>query len=124
MVRRPSGSPDRPPPLCGSTASRCCTSAISPKPPPRSGRAPSRQTLRSRIRFHYRRSAYGSTLRLTLGCLLASQLGIRLQPVGSRRLNFADGEQVLSEWMAQNAFVTWVAVDEPWGLKEELLAQR
>ena len=48
----------------------------------------------------YRGNAYGSTLRLTLGCLLADQLGIELRRVGSgTRLTFGDGEQALSEWM-------------------------
>jgi hypothetical protein len=43
---------------------------ISPKAPPKNGRPPSRQTIRSRVRYHYRGNAEGSTLRLTLGCLL------------------------------------------------------
>src|SRR5262245_901016 len=34
------------------------------------GRPTSSETLRSRLRFHYLRHAEGSTLRLTLGCLL------------------------------------------------------
>jgi hypothetical protein len=41
---------------------------ISPKRPTVDGGAPSRQTLRSRVRYHYRGNAEGSTLRLTLGC--------------------------------------------------------
>jgi len=87
---------------------------IAPKAPPRNGRAPSRQTLRSRIRYHYRGNAAGSTLRLTLGCLLAERLGLQLRRVGSgKRLTFADGEQRLSDWMADNALVTWVQTDQP-----------
>src|SRR4051794_14767763 len=42
---------------------------ISPKAPPKNGKPPSRQTLRSRIRSHFRGNASGSTLRLSLGCL-------------------------------------------------------
>ena len=42
---------------------------IAPKAPPANGTPPSKQTLRSRIRYHMRGNAYGSTLRLTLGCL-------------------------------------------------------
>ena len=73
---------------------------IAPKAPPAAPRPPSRQTLRTRVRYHYRGNAYGSTLRLTLGCLLADQLGIELRRVGSgTRLTFGDGEQALSEWM-------------------------
>jgi hypothetical protein len=44
---------------------------ISPKAPPQGGGRPSRQSLRSRVRYHYRGNAYGSTLRLSLGCLLS-----------------------------------------------------
>src|SRR4051812_32113265 len=43
---------------------------ISPSRPPANGRAASRQTLRTRVRYHFRGNAYGSTLRLTLGSLL------------------------------------------------------
>lgn len=45
---------------------------IAPKEPPRNGTRPSTQTLWHRIRYHYRGNAEGSTLRLTLGCHLAS----------------------------------------------------
>jgi hypothetical protein len=96
---------------------------ISPKAPPRDGRAGSRQTLRSRLRYHYRGNAEGSTLRLTLGCLLSDRLGLQLRRVGSgTRLTFADGEQALSAWMAENAYVTWVETPEPWAAEQELIA--
>jgi hypothetical protein len=88
---------------------------IAPKAPPLLG-TPSRQNLRTRIRYHYRGNAEGSTLRLTLGCLLADSLGISLRRVGrGTRLTFTEaGEQLLSGWMAGNAFVTWVETPEPW----------
>lgn len=44
---------------------------ISPKKPPSNGKPPSSQQLRKRITTHYTGNAAGSTLRLTLGCLLA-----------------------------------------------------
>jgi hypothetical protein len=51
----------------------------------------------------------GSTLRLTLGCLLADDLGLKLRPVGrTGRLTWGPGEDTLSEWMSRNAFVTWI----------------
>ncbi|NCA72222.1 MAG: hypothetical protein EOM91_19540 [Sphingobacteriia bacterium] len=84
---------------------------------------PSRQRLADRVRFHYRGNAEGSTLRLTLGCLLAESLGIELRRVGSgKRMTFGVGEDVLSERMAKNAFVTWVADPAPWVLEEQLIA--
>src|SRR3954451_16461270 len=42
---------------------------IAPKKPYADGRR-SKSTLRQRVRYHYRGNAEGSTLRLTLGCLL------------------------------------------------------
>jgi hypothetical protein len=96
---------------------------IAPKAPPRNGRPPSQQTLRSRIRYHCRGNAAGSTLRLTLGCLPAKPLGLQLRRVGSgNRLTFADGEQRLSEGMADNALVTWVQTDQPWLLEGQMIA--
>ncbi len=95
---------------------------ISPKAPSKSGKA-SPQRLRDRVRYHYRGNAEGSTLRLSLGCLLRSDLEIQLRRVGSgRRMTFTPyGEDALSEWMSQNAFVSWVTHDEPWLLEGELI---
>ena len=88
---------------------------ISPKAPPRNGKRPSRQTLWNRVRYHMQGNAYGSTLRLTLGCLLADELGIALRRVGSgKRLTFAEGEHELSLWLESNAFVTWTTHPTPW----------
>jgi hypothetical protein len=90
---------------------------ISPKAPPSAG-TPSRQTLRTRLRYHFRGSAEGSTLRLTLGCLL----GIELRRVGSGlRMTFAAGEQTLNEWLDRNARVAWLTCDWPWRVEEELI---
>lgn len=62
-------------------------------------------------------------MRKTLGCLLADELGIQLRRVGSgNRVTFVEGEQVLSAWMAENAYVSWVVLDRPWELEEELIA--
>ncbi len=96
---------------------------IAPKAPPKNGARHSTQRLVDRIRYHYRGNAAGSTLRLTLGCLLSETLGIELRRVGSgKRMTFADGEGALSGWMADNAFVTWVVEPAPWVLEVELIA--
>jgi hypothetical protein len=95
---------------------------IAPKRPPASGAQPSQQTLRSRVRYHYTGNAEGSTLRLTLGCLLADRLGIALRRVGSgKRLTFSIGEAALSAWMGDNAFVCWTEHSRPWELEERLI---
>ncbi|MFF4790763.1 GIY-YIG nuclease family protein [Streptomyces sp. NPDC001276] len=68
----------------------------------------STQNLRKRVRYHYRGSAAGSTLRLTLGCLL----GLELRRVGSgQRMTFGKAEEAtLSQWMAENARVCWIRI--------------
>ncbi|AWS41673.1 GIY-YIG nuclease family protein [Streptosporangium sp. 'caverna'] len=81
----------------------------------------SRQNLRTRVRYHFRGNAEGSTLRLTLGCLL----GLELRRVGSgKRLTFGKtGEQELTEWMAENARVCWLLHPEPWTAESAFIAE-
>lgn len=96
---------------------------ISPSKPPRQGK-PSSQNLSKRIKYHYRGNAEGSTLRLTLGCLLSEAFGIELRRVGSgNRMTFHTGEARLSEWMSDNAFVTWLVHSEPWRLEKYAIKQ-
>jgi hypothetical protein len=54
---------------------------ISPSKPPTNGKLPSRESVAKRLRYHFAGNAAGSTLRLTLGCLLADKLGIMLTRV-------------------------------------------
>ena len=97
---------------------------ISPKEPPTNGRAPSRSTLRQRLRTHFAGNAAGSTLRKTLGCLLADELGFPLRRVGSgdRYTLTNPGEQRLDVWMAEHCRVAWHEVADPWRLEREILA--
>ena len=102
---------------------RLLYAGISPRQPPRNGNPSSQQTLRQRLRIHYAGNAEGSTLRKTLGCLLSGELDIQLRRVGSgTRKTFAEGEQVLSAWMADNVFVSWVIREHPWELEDDLIA--
>lgn len=96
---------------------------ISPSRPPTNGKPPSTQSLFHRIRYHYNGNAEGSTLRKTLGVLLAHELGIQLRRVGSgTRQTFGPaGESALNQWMAENALVSWLVREEPWVLEEELI---
>lgn len=86
-------------------------------------RIESTQSLRKRIRYHYRGNAAGSTLRLTLGVLLRDVIEFSLRRVGSAdRMTFTHvGEQALDEWMGQNAFVCWVEHSAPWSIEAEIL---
>lgn len=81
----------------------------------------SKDNLHKRIRYHYMGNAYGSTLRLSLGCLLGKELGIQLRRVSERRMTFAQGEEKLSEWLAANAFVVWMTTAEPWTVEKDLI---
>ena len=96
---------------------------ISPSAPPANGKPPSRQNLRTRVRYHMRGNAEGSTLRLSLGCLLSARLGIELRRVGSGgRRTFARGEARLSAWLERSARVTWVVHPQPWAVEPALIA--
>lgn len=91
---------------------------------PKNGRLPSRQNLLNRIKYHYTGNAEGSTLRKTLGCLLAAELGIELRRVGSgKRMTFVEGERALSAWMAGNAYVSWVVRQQPWELEDQVIEE-
>jgi hypothetical protein len=112
----------RPQRAFAATASNSSTSASRPQPHPETANHPSRQALYHRLRYHMQGNAEGSTLRLTLGCLLSARLGIGLRRVGSgTRLTFSIGEERVSQWMAEHARVVWHACEEPWKLEEELI---
>ena len=84
----------------------------------------SRQHLRKRVAHHLKGNAEGSTLRLTLGTLLAPISDYPLRRVGSgKRMTFThQGEQWLDAWLDENALVCWTEHPEPWLLEHELLA--
>lgn len=82
----------------------------------------SRQNLRTRLRYHFRGNAEGSTLRLTVGCLLSATLGLQLRRVGSgKRLTFGEGEKRLTAWLSDHARVCWVVSEEPEKLETQLI---
>ena len=97
---------------------------ISPKTPPSNGAKPSSENLRKRLRTHYSGNAEGSTLRLTLGCLLSVVLDIQLRRVGrGLRQTFTNpGEQRLDEWMDRHAMVAWMECEKPWMIEGQILS--
>ena len=95
---------------------------ISPSPPPRNGKPPSKQNLNTRIRYHLNGNAEGSTLRLSLGVLLSNILDIQLRRVGSgKRMTFHEGEKKLNDWLDRNAFIGWKEHENPWEVEEECI---
>ena len=87
------------------------------------GKPNSRQNLRRRITTHFQGNAEGSTLRRSLGVLLAEKSGYPLRRVGSgKRMTLThSGEQWLDDWMTENAFVCWLEHQAPWEFEDELL---
>ncbi len=95
---------------------------IAPARPIANDGSPAKSNLRVRLRMHYAGNADASTLRLALGALLRERLGISPGRSAGGRLTFgSDGEQRLSDWMAQHAFVTWKTHPEPWLLEHDLI---
>jgi hypothetical protein len=111
----------------GVPVERCVTRAgatllyvgIAPRREPKDGKAKT-QSLRRRIRTHLKGDASRSTLRLSLGCLLAGDLGIELQAVGGR-IHFGAGESSLSTWLEGNALVGWVPSLAPWDIESGVI---
>ena len=97
---------------------------ISPQRPPANGRAASRSHVRRRLQTHYTGNAYGSTLRLTLGCLLEIEIGTVLRRVGATgRFTFTNpGEQLLDTWMQDHARVAWAEDFRPWEAERRILS--
>ena len=91
--------------------------------PDKIGKPNSRQNLRRRITTHFQGNAEGSTLRRSLGVLLAGESGYPLRRVGSgKRMTLThSGEQWLDDWMTENAFVCWLEHQAPWEFEDELL---
>lgn len=84
--------------------------------------ATSNSLLRPRLVKHATGDASRSTLRLTLGVLLADQLGHTLG-IHEGRPNWGpDGEAKLSRWMSKHARIAWTVHPEPWTIEDELLA--
>ena len=95
---------------------------IAPTRPFVNGKPASVRTLANRLREHMLGPAEGSTLRISLGCLLGVRLKIELRRVGSgNRMTFGAGEHTLSEWMARNARVAWTLLERPWEIEEPLI---
>jgi hypothetical protein len=95
---------------------------ISPRKPSKATGKGSGQTIRDRIRNHYKGNVDASTLRYTLASLLRGDLNLVFgQYNGQARYTIGPGEKVLSLWMAKNAFVTWMQHDQPWEVEDILI---
>jgi hypothetical protein len=91
--------------------------------PDKAGKPNSTQNLRTRVRYHFKGNAEGSTLRKTLGVLLSHESGYPLRRVGSgKRMTFThEGENWIDSWMERNAFVCWAEHPSPWQAETGLI---
>ena len=82
--------------------------------------------LRERVTYHFRGNAEGSTLRRTLGVLLAEESGFPLRRVGiGKSMTFTKlGENWLNNWMQQNALVCWMIHLEPEKAKLDMIKNK
>ena len=69
---------------------------------------------------HCTAKAKFSTLRTSLGVLLAEESGYPLR-VGNVMTFTRDGEDWLNDWMDKNAFVCWYEHKAPWEIKEQVI---
>lgn len=87
----------------------------------------SKRPLWKKLREHSREDASRSTLRRSIGCLLAEHLRIELEVTRVSRMTQChfgfglSGERTLSSWMQENARVSWVQHDEPLLLERYLI---
>lgn len=93
---------------------------IAPRKPTKSGRE-SVSRLRSRLRTHVRGDASRSTLRLTLGALLAENLDLEPSIARGRLTWGREGELKLTRWIEQHARISWVLHEQPWTVEDDLL---
>ena len=93
---------------------------ISPDKP---NRPDSKQSLRTRLKYHFQGNTEGSTLRLTLEALLEEELDVQLRRVGSgKRMTLThQGEQRLDDWLENNAKVSWLIHPTPRELEDQML---
>ena len=93
------------------------------------GIAPSRLTSKSNIRKrifnHFQGTAYGSTLRLSLGVLLSNKSKFILRRIKNKKMiRFTDeGEDWIDNWLEKNSLVSWFANQHPWKIEKNLINQ-
>ena len=93
---------------------------IAPRKPTSAGKE-SASRLRGRLTTHATKDASRSTLRLSLGVLLADELDLSLGLYAGRVNWGPEGELRLTQWVNQHAVVSWFVDDEPWVLEHELI---
>lgn len=82
-------------------------------------------TLQSRLPNHYRGRLAQSTLRRTLSALLQAELHLSFTLTNAGKLKTSiKNETRLTQWMDENARVSWILHPEPWEVEDHLIAVR
>ena len=96
---------------------------VAPKAPPAGGKPPTDRPCGAEFATTMEGTLTGRRSDSRSGVSWRMKLGVALRRVGGgNRLTFAEGEQVLSRWMSDNALVAWVASPHPWVLEHELIS--
>jgi hypothetical protein len=94
---------------------------IAPRKPSAAGSV-SDSTLRNRLLNHCRGPIASSTLRRTLGVLLGGVLDLSITATKAGKLKMSpEHEARLTEWMAENAKVTWAVSATPWEIEDHMI---
>lgn len=95
---------------------------IAPQRPAANGRT-SKRTLHQRLRNHCRGPIATSTFRRSLAFLLAEDLGFQIIKGADGKVRIGrEAEARLTDWIDQNARVSWVIHPEPWLLEDALIS--
>lgn len=79
------------------------------------------RNLSQRLRYHLRGPTAASTLRVSLGLLLTTRLGLKVEVADIGGRIWFQNESVLSEWMAENVSVSYCEMREPEALEIDLI---
>jgi hypothetical protein len=78
-------------------------------------------TLRDRLAAHVTPDASRSTLRRSLGCVLGMSFEVKRLSKSRMHDGLGKDEERLSEWLEQNALISWVQHETPWELESYLI---
>lgn len=82
----------------------------------------SNDSLRVRIKRHVLGDTRSSTLRASLGLILAERLDLKIVPIPTKAYFCVEPERRLSDWIVSNTVVGYFETDDPFGLEKTMLA--
>lgn len=82
----------------------------------------SKDSLRVRIKRHIMGDTRGSTLRASLGMILAERLDLQIVQIPTKRYFCIEPEQRLSDWIVLNTIVGYFETNDPFELEKAMLA--